>query len=181
MRASARIRSRTLGEGVTQVGQEPSPVGRAASPRDPVRSGPGVRVRVEAGTLMQKRMPAHLVEPYLAGQRSVITGFVHRAQDAALPDPPWLWPAHDAGDPLALPAEDAAVRWILRWRALEIQTYLAVSPTAAGAGRPFFELFMAPSPVPVGTEMYRITPAGEELMARHDGRAWVRPGPGPRG
>ena len=171
-----------MGERVTQIGQEPVPAGPAAFPHEPVRSGPGVRVRVEAGTLMQKRVPPHLVEPYLTGQRSVITGFVHRAQDAALPDPPWLGPAHGGGgDPLALPGEDAAVAWVLRWRALEIQAYLAVSPTAAGAGRPFFELFMAPGPVPVGTEMYRITTAGEELIARHDGQAWVRPGPGSRG
>jgi hypothetical protein len=166
---------------VTQIGQEPAPVGQAASPRDPVRPGPGVRVRVEAGTLMQKRVPPRLAEPYLTGQRSVITGFVHRAQDAELPDPPWLRPAHGGGDPLAGPDEDAAAAWVLRWRALEIHTYLAVSPTAAGAGRPFFELFMAPGPVPVGTEMYRITPAGGQLIARHDGRAWVPPGPGPRG
>jgi hypothetical protein len=189
---------------VTQVGQEPSPVGQAAFPPDPVPAGPGVRVRVEAGTLMQKLLPPGLVEPYLTSQRSVITGFVHRAEDGVPAGPAWLRPGQDGGSGSGQPGRDAADLWVLRWRALDIQTYLAASPLAPGAaspggpgwlppaaggetGRPAFVLFIAPGPVPVGTEMYRITPAGEEFIARHDGQSWLRPkpelrpGPGPEG
>jgi hypothetical protein len=45
-------------------------------------------------------------------------------------------------------------------------------------GHPAFELFIAPGPLPIGTEMYRITPAGEEFIARYDGQAWLRPSKG---
>ena len=48
----------------------------------------------------------------------------------------------------------------------------------AGRGHPAFELFIAPGPIPIGTEMYRITPAGEEFIARYDGQAWLRIGAG---
>jgi hypothetical protein len=177
---------------VTQVGEERAPARQAALPDPPVPAGPGLRVRVEAGTLMQKLLPRHLVDPYLTSQRSVITGFVHRAQDGVLPDPAWLRLPH--GGLVAGPGEDSAGIWVLRWRALDIQTYLAAAPAAFGGGlgwlpqqahggpvRPVFELFIEPGPIPVGTEIYRITPAGEEFIARHDGQAWLRPGPGPEG
>jgi hypothetical protein len=130
---------------------------------------------------MQKLLPPHLVEPYLSSQRSVLAGFVHRAQDGLLPGPAWTR-EHGPG-----PGDV----WVLRWRALDIQTYLAAGPAWPGAGpagpqrgggygepgRPAAELFLTPGPIPVGTEMYRITPAGEEFVARHDGQAWLQPGP----
>ena len=47
-----------------------------------------------------------------------------------------------------------------------------------GPGHPAFELFIAPGPIPVGTEMYRLTPAGEEFIGWHDGQAWLGPGAG---
>ena len=176
---------------MTQLGQEPVPVGQAASGHAPARAGPGTGVRVEAGTLMQKLLPRHLVEPYLASRRSVLAGFVHRAADATLPGPARLRGARDAGNAAGGHAGDPDGAWVLRWRALDIQIYLAVSPGLpgggpvapwgvlyGGTGRPVPELFIAPGPIPVGTEMYRITPAGEEFVARHDGQAWLRPGPG---
>jgi hypothetical protein len=144
-------------------------------------------VRIEPGTLMQKLLPARLVQPYLTSQRSVITGFVHRAEEIALPGPAWLLAAADADGPAGAPGTDV---WVLRWRALEIQAYLDARvapgpragsgprPPASGrAGNSAYELFLAPGPIPVGTEMYRITPAGEEFIARHDGQSWLRPGP----
>lgn len=163
-----------LGQGkcVTQVGQEPLPVGQAAFPPAPVRSAPAMRVRIEAGTLMQKLLPRHLVEPYLTGQRSVLTGFVHPAEDGVPPHPAWLRPVNGGGTPAAGPGQDTADVWVLRWRALDIQTYLAARPDAPAAG-----LFLAPGPVPVGAGMYRITLAGEEFIARHDGQSWLRPQP----
>jgi hypothetical protein len=177
---------------VTQLGHEPVPVGRAASSRAPVPYGPGVRIRIQAGTLMQKLLPGHLVEPYLSTQRSVISGYVHRSEDGMLPGPSWLREAHDAGKATGGHTGDADDRGGLRWRALDIQTYLAASPAPpegdrgpprwgepyGGFGHPAFELFIAPGPIPVGTEMYRITPAGEEFIARYDGQAWLGPGAG---
>lgn len=178
------------GRCVTQLGHEPVPVGQAAFSHAPVPYGPGVRVRVEAGTLMQKLLPQHLVEPYLTSQRSMIAGFVHRAEDGLLPGPGWLREGYGAGNAAGAHARETDEVWVLRWRALEIQTYLAASPVPPGAdlgalpwdesdgglGHPAFELFIAPGPVPVGTEMYRITPPGEEFIARHDGQAWLRAG-----
>lgn len=176
---------------MTQVGEERPPAHQAATSHAPVPAGPGVRVRVEAGTLMQKLLPRHLVETYLTSQRLVITGFVHCAQDGVLPDTTWLREVHDGGNAAAEPGQDTAEVWVLRWRALDIQTYLASAHAAFGGGlgwlpgepssesvRPAFELFIEPGPIPVGTEMYRITPDGEEFIARHDGQAWLRPGPG---
>jgi hypothetical protein len=177
---------------VTQLGHEPVPVGQAASSRARVPYGPGVRVRIQPGTLMQKLLPQHLVEPYLGTQRSVICGFVHCAEDDMLPGPSWLREAHDAGKMTGAHARQTDDLWVLRWRALDIQTYLAASPAPPdgdhgplpwgepydGRGHPAFELFVAPGPVPVGTEMYRIMPAGEEFIARYDGQAWLRPGAG---
>lgn len=177
---------------MTQLGHEPVPVGQTASSRAPVPYGPGVRVRIQAGTLMQKLLPEHLVEPYLSAQRSVISGFVHRSEDGMLPGPSWLREAHDAGKASGARAGETDDLWVLRWRALDIQAYLAASPALpdrdrgslpwagpyGGLGHPAFELFIAPGPIPVGTEMYRITPAGEEFIARYDGQAWLRPGAG---
>lgn len=177
---------------MTQLGHETVPVGQAAFSRAPVPYGPGVRVRIEAGTLMQKLLPRYLVEPYLQSQRSVISGFVHRAEDDMLPGPSWLREAHDAGNMTGAHARDTDDLWVLRWRALDIQAYLAASPAPPGGERgsppggepygglahPAFELFIAPSPIPVGTEMYRILPAGEEFVARYDGQAWLRPAAG---
>jgi hypothetical protein len=183
---------------VTQLGHKLPPVGQAAFPRAPVFYGPGVRVRIEPGTLVQKLLPRHLVEPYLNSERSVISGFVHCAEDGLLPGPSWLREAHDAGNVTGAHARQTDDLWVLRWRALNIQTYLAASPAPPGGadpgsrdrgslpwgepygglGHPAFELFIAPGPIPVGTEMYRITPAGEEFIARHDGQAWLRPGAG---
>jgi hypothetical protein len=109
-----------------------------------------------------------------------------------LPGPSWLRQAHEAANVAGAHARDTDDLWVLRWRALDIQTYLAASPAPPGGDRgplswgepyrgldhPAFELFIAPGPIPVGTEMYRITPAGEEFIARHDGQAWLQPGAG---
>jgi hypothetical protein len=191
-RLSRSDHGRIQGKCVTQLGHEPVPAGQAASSRAPVPYGPGVRVRIEAGTLMQKLLPRHLVDPYLSTQRSVISGFVHRAEDGMLPGPSWLRDARDAGTVSGAHPRETNDLWVLRWRALDIQTYLAASPASAGGdrgpppwgepyggwGHPAFELFITPGPIPVGTEMYRITPAGEEFIARYDGQAWLRPGMG---
>ena len=179
---------------MTQVGQEPLPVGQAASPAAATPPGRGARARIPAGTPMQKLVPPDLVQPYLTSQRSVITGFVHRAEDSVLAGLAWAAGAADPGRGSGhetggvAPGRHTGI-WVLRWSALDIQTYrrgggpgalwagpgpALPEPDGAAAG----ELFLEPGPIPVGAEMYRITPAGEEFIARHDGQAWLRPGPG---
>ncbi|HLX49306.1 MAG TPA: hypothetical protein VKS82_13335 [Streptosporangiaceae bacterium] len=182
---------------MTQLGQQPRPVAQAVlSPaRVPAGEGDGVAagessgwptgrgapVRVEPGTLMEKIIPHNLVEPYLTGQRSVISGYAYRAADAAQAGP--AWPAQARGRRAAESTVDSPDFWVLRWRSLEMQIYLAppVPPDhprrQTAPGLPALDMFIEPCPVPVGTEMYRITPAREEFIARHDGQAWLRPAP----
>jgi hypothetical protein len=176
---------------VTQVGQQPMPVeqavlspalvpaeegdGLAAGEKPGGPAGRGAPVRIEPGTLMEKMIPRNLVEPYLTGQRSVISGYAYRATDAAQAGPAWPVQAH--GHRAARAEADTPDFWVLRWRALEMQTYLAPPPPGRPRRQPALDLFIEPCPVPVGTEMYRITPAREEFIARHDGQAWLRPAP----
>jgi len=150
---------------VTQIGQERERRGRAAPLAAPLPGRAGRPVWIEPGTLMEKMIPANLVEPYLTSQRWVITGFCYRTEDASRARPPL-----DPGTPEL---------WVLRWRSLDMQTYLSVARIDGDPYRPApAELFIEPGPIPVGTEMYRITPAGEEFVGRHDGQAWLRPAGG---
>jgi hypothetical protein len=150
---------------VTQIGQERGQRGYATPLAAPLPGKTGQPVSIDPGTLMEKMIPASLVEPYLTSQRWVITGFAYRATDAAR-----ARPRVDA---------DTPELWVLRWRSLGLHTYLSVARPDGDPYRPApAELFIEPGPIPVGTEMYRITPAGEEYVARHDGQAWLRPAPG---
>lgn len=149
---------------MTQIGQEREQSGQAAPLAAPLPGRTGKPVWIEPGTLMEKMIPANLVEPYLTTQRWVITGFAYRATDAARARPPL--------------SQDTPELWVLRWRSLAMQTYLSVARMDGDPYRPApAELFIEPGPIPVGTEMYRITTAGEEFVARHDGQAWLRPAP----
>lgn len=160
MRASG-LRPSDSGERVTQLGHEERHVNGVVPLAAPLPAGPGRPVRIEPGTLMEKRIPANLVEPYLAGQRWVIAGFAYR-----------VGTVRPAGE---------RDYWILRWRALAMHSYLDLRPDPAGAGGSLepSEVFVEPGPIPVGTEMFRVTPQGEEFIARHDGQAWLRPGSQP--
>lgn len=162
---------RTGEHGVTQVGEglgpsvQVAPVG-APLPVLPPDRPVGVAhapvavaaepVLVEPGTLMEKEVPAGLVEPYLTGRRWVIAGFAYRAADAL-----------DTG-----PAEGSPGFWVLRWRALAMQSFRAVR-TTTGDLVPA-AVFIEPGPVPVAAGMYRFTSAGEEFVAQHDGQTWLR-------
>lgn len=160
------------GHGVTQVGEglgpsvQVAPVGAplpVLPPDGPVAithapvAVAAEPVLVEPGTLMEKEVPAGLVEPYLTGRRWVIAGFAYRAQDAL-----------DTG-----PAVGSPGFWVLRWRALAAHSYRAVR-TDEGSLVPA-AVFIEPGPVPVGAEMYRVTSAGEEFVGQYDGQAWLRP------
>lgn len=159
-------------------------VATAPGPGRPAPAQDGAPVRVEPGTLMEKLIPRHLVEPYLTSQRSVIAGFVRRAQGGADPLLSWADGAVSAAGRHT--AGESGDRWVLRWRALQLQTYLTPPAVLAGElpdgldgiGAPGSGwLLLGPGPVPVDTEMYRITTSGEEFVARHDGQAWLRPAP----
>jgi len=141
---------------------------------------------------MQKVIPPRLVEPYLNGQRSVIAGFVYRAQDSALQHPSELYDALDLGYEGSEFSRDMPEVSVLRWLARDIDTYLVpysihmggdgnAKPPFSGSGftssrrHVVAEFYAGPMCVPVGAEMYRITAAGEEFVAQYDGRAWLCP------
>lgn len=140
---------------------------------------------------MQKVIPPRLVEPYLSGQRDVIAGYVYRAQDSAFTQPAQLYEALDLGYPGSDFTPDTAEIFVLRWLARDTDAYqVPYGPEMGGdwrdrppfqgkgftssAGHMVPEFFCDPMPIPVGSEIYRITPAGEDFVARYDGRTWLR-------
>jgi hypothetical protein len=146
---------------------------------------------VERGIPMQKVIPPRLVEPYLSGQRTVIAGFVYRAADSALQHPADLYDALDLGYEGSEFTREIPEIFVLRWLARDIDTYEVPysiqmggdwreKPPFSGSGftssrrHVVAEFYTGPTCVPVGAEMYRITPSGEEFIAQYDGRAWLR-------
>ena len=126
---------------------------------------------------MVKVIPPRLVEPYLTGQRSVIAGYLYRAQDCVFSEPAGYFHA------LGLAYEGSEFSpgmtdlYLLRWAALDMSASLLPAP-AAGPHRTagvIPEYFTLPVPIPVGAEICRITPGAEEFIARYDGQVWLRP------
>lgn len=147
---------------------------------------------IELGTPMQKVIPPRLVEPYLNGQRAVLAGFVHRAQDSAFQHPAELYDALDLGYEGSEFSPGMPEVYVVRWLARDIDTYLVPysaqmggdfrdKPPFTGSGfsssrvRAVAEFFTEPTAIPVGAEMYRITSGGEEFVAQYDGRTWLHP------
>jgi hypothetical protein len=153
-------------------------------------------VAIKPGTLMQKVIPPRLVEPYLTGRRAVIAGFVYRVQDSSFAGPGEYYEALDLGYEGSDFGPDLAEVYVLRWNAVDPESYqVPYSPERGGdwSGKPPFtgtgytssrshavaEYFLDPVPVPVGAEIYRISSAGADFIARFDGQVWLRPmGPG---
>jgi hypothetical protein len=151
---------------------------------------------IHPGTLMQKAIPPRLVEPYLTGRRSVIAGFVYRAQDSSFDDPAAFYEALDLRYDGSDFGPDLTEVYVMRWSAVGVKSYqVPYSPERGGdwRGKPPFtgtgftsspthvvpEYYTDPIPVPVGAEIYRITAAAaEEFIARFDGQAWLRPSGG---
>ena len=154
-----------------------------------------VPLAIEPGTLLHKAIPPRMVEPYLTGRRSIISGFVHRLADSAFSSP------GDYHAALGLDYEgsefgpDMAEVYLLRWRAVGTQTYRvplsaaqggdwAMKPPFTGTGytggldHPVAEYYTDPVPVPVGAEMHRVATEGTEFIARFDGQVWLRPAEG---
>ena len=147
------------------------------------------------GTLMQKPIPPRLVEPYLTGRRSVIAGFVYLAKDSSFTDPAEFYQSLDLGYEGSEFGADMPEVYVLRWPAVGTETYLVPYSTELGgdwSGKPPFtgtgytsspsraipEFYTDPVPVPVGAEIYRISPGQAEFIARYDGQVWLRPAEG---
>jgi len=125
---------------------------------------------------MVKVIPPRLVEPYLAGQRSVIAGYVYRASDCSFRTPADYYQALALGYEGSEFSAGMAELFVLRWIALDMSASLVAGPRASGSPVSVIpEFFTLPVPIPVGAEMGRVTFGGEEFIGRYDGQAWLRP------
>ncbi len=126
---------------------------------------------------MVKVIPPRLVEPYLTGQRSVIAGFLYRASDCLFSTPASYYQALGLAYEGSDFGPDMPELYLLRWSALDMSASLRPAPAGAadGAASTVPEYFTLPVPIPVGTEIYRVTPGAEEFVARYDGQVWLRP------
>lgn len=132
---------------------------------------------IEPGTPIVKVIPPRLVEPYLAGQRSVIAGYVYRAQDCSCRTPADFYQALALGYEGSEFAPDMPELFVMRWIALDMSASLVAIPPADSRGpvSSIPEFYTLPVPIPVGAEMGRVTFAPEEFIARYDGQVWLRP------
>jgi hypothetical protein len=150
---------------------------------------------VEPGTLMHKAIPPRMVEPYLTGRRSIISGFVHRVADSAFASPRDFHDGFGLGYEGSDFSRDMPEIYVLRWRAVGSTAYqvplsadhggdwtMKAPFTGTGytpeADRPVAEYYTEPIPVPVGAEIHRITANGSDFIARYDGQVWLRPAEG---
>src|ERR1700753_4226124 len=142
---------------------------------------------IAPGTPMWKAVPPRLVGPYLTGQRSVLAGYVYRAQDVRFHTPAEAYLA------LSLGWEDSEFTphmseiYLVAWLARAIDGYVP----ASGHGVP--ELYIEPIALPVGAGLCRLGPGraqprapprgagggglaqdGARLVPRYDGLAWQR-------
>jgi hypothetical protein len=158
--------------------------------------GPGSEV-VAPGTLMHKAIPPRMVEAYLTGRRSIISGFVYRVADSPFASPRDIYYGLGLGYEGSEFSPDMPEVYMLRWRAVGTEGYQvpysvarggdwALKPPFTGTGyteasqdRPVAEYFVDPLPVPVGAEIHRISAGQTEFIARYDGQVWLRPAEGP--
>jgi hypothetical protein len=150
---------------------------------------------VSQGTLMHKAIPPRMVEAYLAGRRSIISGFVYRMTDSPFSHPGEIYYELGLGYEGSEFSPDMTEVYMLRWRAVGADAYRVPFSAARGgdwsmrppftgsgyatdSGRPVAEYFVDPLPVPVGAEIHRITAGRTEFIARYDGQVWLRPAEG---
>ena len=132
---------------------------------------------LEPGTSVVKVIPPRLVEPYLSGQRSVIAGYLYRAQDCSCRTPADYYQALALGYDGSEFAADMPELYVMRWIALDMSGSLIAiaSSSSFGPVSSIPEFFTLPVPIPVGAEISRVTVAPEEFIARYDGQVWLRP------
>jgi hypothetical protein len=153
------------------------------------------RRAVASGTLLQKAIPPRMVEPYLTGRRSIISGFVHQVTDTRVSGPRDLYRLLGLGYEGSDFSPESDEVYMLRWQAIGTETYkVPYSPEHGGdwvlappfAGNGFAgsngqlvpEYFTDPIPVPVGAEIHRIGIVRTDFIARYDGQVWLRPAEG---
>jgi hypothetical protein len=144
---------------------------------------------------MHKAIPPRMVEPYLTGRRSIISGFVHRVAESAFSSPREFHTALNLDYEGSEFTADMPEIYVLRWRAVSTDAYrIATSPDRGGdwSMKPPFtgdgftasrayrvaEYYLDPAPVPVGAEMHRVAIDGTDFIARYDGQVWLRPAEG---
>ncbi len=144
---------------------------------------------------MHKAIPPRMVEPYLTGRRSVISGFVYRVADTPFTHPADLHHAFGLDYEGSDFSPDQDEVYVLRWRAVGTEAYKvpysaplgdwAMKPPFTGTGftasqdRPVPEYFTDPVTVPVGAEIHRVAADKTDFIARYDGQVWLRPAEGP--
>jgi hypothetical protein len=119
---------------------------------------------VAPGSPMWKAVPPRLVGPYLAGQRSVLAGYVYRAHDVRFRNPAEAYLALGLGWEGSEFTPQMSQIHLICWLARGTDGYTP----AAGAG----EFFLEPIPIPAGAGLCRLGADGDELVARYDGLAW---------
>jgi hypothetical protein len=162
---------------------------------DSVRQTDHVPPAIEPGTLLHKAIPPRMVEPYLTGRRSVISGFVHRVADSAFTTPGDIHRALGLDYEGSEFSPDMPEVYMLRWRAVGTEHYRVPLSSSRGGDwelKPPFtgtgytggqdgvvaEYFTEPVPVPVGAEIHRVAAGRTDFIARYDGQVWLRPAEG---
>ncbi|MFF4414008.1 hypothetical protein ACFYY8_15855 [Streptosporangium sp. NPDC001559] len=143
-------------------------------------------------TQMQKVIPPRLLVPYLAGRRSVISGYVYRVQDCArLTTPAQLFAGLDLGFEGSELTTAVPELYLMRWFARDVDAYaVPYGPHMGGdwndvppfAGNGFTtsrehvvpQFHTTPVPIPAGAEIIHVTPGEERLFGRYDGLTWRR-------
>ncbi len=144
---------------------------------------------------MHKAIPPRMVEPYLTGRRSIISGFVHRVAESAFSSPREFHSALNLDYEGSEFTADMPEIYVLRWRAVSTDAYRVATSADRGGDwsmKPPFtgdgftaslayrvaEYYLDPVPVPVGAEMHRVAIDGTDFIARYDGQVWLRPAEG---
>ncbi|MET8156994.1 hypothetical protein ABZT47_11515 [Sphaerisporangium sp. NPDC005289] len=141
-------------------------------------------------TQMQKVIPPRLLVPYLAGQRTIISGYVYRVQDCSrLTSPEQLVSALDLTFEGSELEPSVPELYILRWLVRDTDTYdVPYGPHMGGdwndsppfAGNGFTtsrqhvvpQFHTPPMPIPAGAEIRHLTTRGERRFADYDGLTW---------
>ncbi|MGA3151081.1 MAG: hypothetical protein ACLPN6_05220 [Streptosporangiaceae bacterium] len=158
---------------------------------DSVRQVDRTLAAIAPGTPMHKAIPPRLVEPYLTGRRSIISGYVYLAADSSFLYPAEFYDACGLGYEGSDFTPDMDQLYLLRWRTVGTEPLQvagqaasmqwAAAPAAWGAPAHVLaitEFYTEPVPVPVGTEIFRIQSGQADFIARYDGQVWLSPAEG---
>ncbi|MER6828712.1 hypothetical protein ABT352_22215 [Streptosporangium sp. NPDC000563] len=141
-------------------------------------------------TQMQKVIPPRLLVPYLAGRRTVISGYVYRVQDCArLTTPAQLFVGLDLGFEGSELTATVPEIYLMRWFARDMDAYIVPygphmggdwndSPPFAGNGfttsreHVVPQFHTTPMPIPAGAEIIHVVPGEERPFGLYDGLSW---------